>query len=183
MFRQLALPDAHDTPPALPQEFAYAAIPGFISTNLVAPRFGVSFWGHVLAAIVAVPKASINENRDLHHRPNEVRSPWQRPVPSPTSYARPSQQRNKPLLGCFVFLAANSGHQPATGETAEGGPFPLCVSRPSTHALPCQDAREASVAKTVCPTSFAYSGGTAFPMMLHTASIWLVMNRKFSGKV
>ena len=56
--------------------------------DLVSPGFRVGLGPEVSAAVVAVPKATVDENRDFGLRPRKVRVAWQRPTSTPPGKSR-----------------------------------------------------------------------------------------------
>jgi hypothetical protein len=83
-FGKLAFPNSRNPPPLTPEKIRNSAIARPILVYLDPPRLGIGLWGDILAAVMAVPKASINEYDNLGRSPHEVRSSEKGLVPAPS---------------------------------------------------------------------------------------------------
>ena len=153
-------------------------VPGLVPVDLFPPRLRVRLWRDVLSAIVAVPKASVDEGGDLHLPPYKVRPSRKRLVPKPSGQPRTSEQRSQPRLRRSVSGAAHAGHQLSARQPPKRRALVLSVAWPPAHLLAPSllDPRLLIALRTCLPANLAYSGGTALPIKSHTASIWSVTN-------
>lgn len=176
---QLALPDAYHSPTSAAQSRGYTSVTCFIATYFVSPSVGVGLWLDVLAAVVSVPEATVDKNCDLELGPREVGAPNQRLMPAPAGKPRFAKQFDQSFFGRLISRAFHARHQPSASQLPKSCSLFSCVPGPSAHRRtpprrqPCfRTANNSSL-----PASFAYSGGTALPIMLHAASIWSVTKR------
>lgn len=91
---------------------------------------------------------------------------------APPGQTRVAEEGRKPSFRRLIAGAANQGHELATPEPAKRRAFVSCVSGPAAHSPSRSfDLSFPNVDRTFFAASFAYRGGTAFPIRSHTASI------------
>ena len=84
IFGQAAFPYAYNIPAQLSETAGNSLIPVLGTLYLVSPCLRVRLWRNVFAAVMAVPKASIDKNGNLQVQPYEIRPAGERLMPAPT---------------------------------------------------------------------------------------------------
>ena len=174
-----AFPDTNDAPTLCSKHLTGLTVSGSISIDLFSPILRICLWSQVPSTAMPMPETAVNEHGNLCFRPHEVGSSGERLLPTPTAHLRFSKQGGQSLFRRSVTPAAHTPHELPARQAAKRRALLLSITRPSAHSpAPSMLAPRLLIARRTClPASLAYSGGTALPIKLHTASISSVTKR------
>jgi hypothetical protein len=106
-----AFPNPNNHPPFTPKNAVNSAVSLSINVNFCFPKLNVTFRA-LIAARTSVPKATINEDRNLLFRPTKIRRPFYPVMPSPAGKFLVVQNLEKLLLRTPVTTRFHSRHIP-----------------------------------------------------------------------
>lgn len=107
----LTFPYANDYPPELSEFSVDALIARAVSLDLQLPERRVRARSYV-AARAPVPEAAVNEERNSPLTPDEVGTPWERRMATPTRDMPVSKVPGNSKFRCAISEASNRGHVP-----------------------------------------------------------------------
>ena len=132
-----AFPYSDHGPTSSAKLASYPSVPLLVVLYFLPPLLRVGPWADVLAAVVAVPKAAIDEYGHLLGGPREIRSSGQGQMPSPTLDPGLAQQLRHADLRRLVAGTLDAGHELGTAQVAERSRSMFPFFGPTTHnALP-----------------------------------------------